>query len=305
MSNIISPHDKLFKVAMSRPEVVKNFLQEHLPAHIKEMVDLNAIKQEPTSFIDARLRKREADILYSMHFGAKQGYIYTLFEHLSNPDRQIAFRILKYMIRIMEWHHNKTKDKNLCTVYPILVYTGAKIYPYSTNFFDLFGSNKKLAESIFLQPVKLLNIKDIPEEKLRKNLVFGLMVKAMLTNTRDALSFAEILEPYLHELDDDVNLISSVITYITYTKNINDEEKFLKQLTTHLTPNAGKTVMTIAEQLKRKGREEGMIVGERKGSRETAERIATAMLHKHQSIGDIAEITQLTTKEIEALQRKA
>jgi recombination-promoting nuclease RpnB len=135
MSNLISPHDKLFKITMSRPDVAKEFLQEHLPANIKKLVDLSTLKQEPTEFIDEILQGCESDILYSVHFGHKQGYIYSLFEHLSGPDEMIALRVLRYMICVMEWHWKKTKAKVLCPIYPIIV------YPWNTEiqrFYVLF-----------------------------------------------------------------------------------------------------------------------------------------------------------------------
>lgn len=296
MPNIISPHDKLFKAAMARPKVAKEFLQEHLPSHIKKLINLNTLKQEPPSFVDEKMRKREVDILYSVRFGHRQGYIFLLFEHLSNPDRLIALRVLEYITRVLRWYCDKTKAKVLPPVYPAIIYTGLKKYPYSTNFFDLFGDDKELAESILLRPFQLLDIKDVSDKELRKNMIFGLMVKAMLANTHDPVGLSEILMPYLRALKDDINFIRIVITYITYTKDISDKDKFFDKLTTYLPPKTGKIVMTIAEQLKREGK--------REGSRETAERIAMTLLHRHQSIDEVSEITKLPKKEVETLKRK-
>ena len=90
MSNQISPHDKLFKVTMSRPDVAKGFLQQYLPTEIKSRINFKTLELQNESFIDRRLKTHLVDLLYSIKFGKNSGYIYILFEHLSNPDKTTA-----------------------------------------------------------------------------------------------------------------------------------------------------------------------------------------------------------------------
>ena len=63
MSRNASIHDRLFKVTMSRLEAAKEFLQQHLPAHIKDLVKLDTLMLKPDSFIDERLKGHLVDIL--------------------------------------------------------------------------------------------------------------------------------------------------------------------------------------------------------------------------------------------------
>lgn len=298
MPNIISPHDKLFKVTMSRPEVAKDFLQEHLPAHIKQLVNLNTLQQCPPSFIDEKMRKHEADILYSVDFDFGCGYIYLLFEHLSNPDALIAFRMLKYMTRIMQQHLDETKTKILCPIYPIIVYTGKNKYPYSTSLSDLFGGSKKIVEDIFLRPFQLIDVKDIPDKSLQDRIIFGLMVKAAIVRAKKAAELVRELLPYLQGVEKaDIEYFKFVIEYLLHTKDVDDRDRLIQELTTHLSSDAGEKVMTtVAQYLRQEGRQEG--------SMQTAERIAAALLSEHEKIDRISRLTGLPEKQIRALKQK-
>ncbi len=106
-----------------------------------------------------------------------------LFEHLSNPDKMIAFRLFKYMICIMEHHLHKNKgNKNNCKlpiIYPIILYTGHKKYTSATSVFDLFEENKDLAKDIFLNPHHFINVHEIPDEKLNFKFLQNLSFKSL------------------------------------------------------------------------------------------------------------------------------
>jgi hypothetical protein len=118
------------------------------------------------------------------------------------------------------------------------------------------------------------------------------MVKAMLAADRDTIKLAQMLAPFLIRAEKDLEYIRAVIEYVLYTKKVDSRDKFIHELTTRLSPTVGEEIMTIAEQLKQEG---GM---------ETAERIAAALLCKHQSVDEIAEVTQLPKEKIETLKQK-
>ena len=74
MGNIKS-HDHLFKKAMSRIKVAREFFEDALPDHILQKIDLNTLKTLPTNFVDNTLSEGTVDLLYSVDF---KGY-YRLF----------------------------------------------------------------------------------------------------------------------------------------------------------------------------------------------------------------------------------
>ena len=61
-SIIHNPHDKLFRAAMQYPEVVREFLEMHLPEQIKKNLEFNNISTCPNTFVDQDLKLVQSDI---------------------------------------------------------------------------------------------------------------------------------------------------------------------------------------------------------------------------------------------------
>jgi hypothetical protein len=65
----------------------------------------------------------------------------------------------------------------------MIFYTGKKTYNYSTNIFDLFGENKKLARRIFEKQFALINLSKLPDAELESLLWYGVsarIIKSLL-----------------------------------------------------------------------------------------------------------------------------
>ena len=69
------------------PKVALEFFEAHLPAYIKDKVDLSTLIPQKESYIDDHLRMQLVDVLFSVDFKDGQGYFYVLMEHSSKPDR--------------------------------------------------------------------------------------------------------------------------------------------------------------------------------------------------------------------------
>jgi predicted transposase/invertase (TIGR01784 family) len=172
-----NPHDKFWRKMLAHPGVNKEFFAQHLPDHIKNNIDFNSIKPLPNSFVDDELQQQITDLLYSTTFNNKPGFIYLLIEHQSTPDKLMPFRLLKYMVAIMDSYLEKHKETELPIVYPMIFYTGYKPYNYSTDIFDLFGEHKNLALDIFLKPYPLINLLQIPEEQYKNFMLYGSLAR--------------------------------------------------------------------------------------------------------------------------------
>ena len=95
------PHDGLFKTFLTHTDTARDFLALHLPAELLQLCDLTTLQLESGSFIEENLRTYFADVLYSLDATGGEGYIYTLIEHQSSPDRHMAFRLMRYSIAAM------------------------------------------------------------------------------------------------------------------------------------------------------------------------------------------------------------
>ena len=61
-----TPHDNFVKAMMEHPEVASDFFMSNLPQAILAQVDLSTLRMENTTFIDAKLRKNESDLIFSV-----------------------------------------------------------------------------------------------------------------------------------------------------------------------------------------------------------------------------------------------
>ena len=179
MSNShLTPHDRFFRTMMADPKIIKEFFAQNLPENIKSIMDFATIQLQKESFIDDKLRLQITDLLYLTKFSNTPGYLYLLIEHQSTPAKLMPFRVLKYIIAIMENHLNKTGEDELPIVYPLIFYTGDKNYNYSTNIFDLF-SNKELAQDTLYKSYQLVDLSRISDNELKQYLKYDVIARVM------------------------------------------------------------------------------------------------------------------------------
>jgi predicted transposase/invertase (TIGR01784 family) len=293
MANKNSPHDKFFKITMMRPHVAKKFLAKYLPTHIKANIDLNTLTLEKESFIDRIMKGLFVDLLYSAKLKGKRGRIYILFEHLSNPDKKIAFRLLKYMVNIMD--HHLLSNKKLPIIFPIILYTGKDNLIHVIDIFDLFGDEKELARNILLNPYYILNIHRINEVDLKDQHHFATMIKAYKCRFYKQYKLAKLLIPNLKRIEkiSDFDYIASTFKYIAETCDIADHNKFFSEIYNSLSKKTEREVMTIADRL----RQEGM----QQGKQNAFEQVAINLLNMHRPLAEITKATGLTKGKIKKL----
>jgi predicted transposase/invertase (TIGR01784 family) len=136
---IHNPHDAYFKKALQNPICARHFLERFLSRDMIENFQLDTLKIEPTEFIDDELKKSASDILFRfLHKKGKPIYVYVQLEHQRQPERLLAFRVLKYKVRIIDYHLVTHQTEPLPIVIPLVIYNGETAYPYSTDLWDLF-----------------------------------------------------------------------------------------------------------------------------------------------------------------------
>ncbi|MDR2031096.1 MAG: Rpn family recombination-promoting nuclease/putative transposase, partial [Azoarcus sp.] len=198
------------------------------------------------------------------------GFIYCLIEHQSTPDPMMAFRLMQYCLRVMRAHLNRESKKNtgskkLPLVIPLLFYHGqSSPYPYSTHWFDCFD-DPDLARDVYSSPFPLVDVTAIPDDKIltHKRVALLELVQKHIRQ-RDMM---ELLEQCayllrLHMLPDEH--LEAFLHYVLQAGNTGDPRNFIEQLARRL-PDYEEKTMTIAEELKRMGREEGRMEGRMEG----------------------------------------
>ena len=137
---ISNPHDSLFKAMMSREEIAKDFFHNHLPEGLAKLIDVDSLEIRKDSFVEKELKQFYSDILYQVSFKGGKGYIYLLFEHQSKPYRLIAFRLLRYMVKI--WEQELRAEPALVSlppIIPLVLYHGRAGWDVSESFMGLIS----------------------------------------------------------------------------------------------------------------------------------------------------------------------
>src|ERR1700712_4852372 len=121
-----SPHDALFKSVFSDPVNARGALQAVLPGKLGRALDWDALALCPGSFVDDVLRSSHTDLLFATRWhDGSEVLVYLLFEHQSTQDRGIAFRLLRYQVRIWErWRSEHPGSETLPVVLPVVLYHG-------------------------------------------------------------------------------------------------------------------------------------------------------------------------------------
>lgn len=304
--NHLSPHDRYIRSILSNVPVAREFFEKHLPADVIQSIDFSTLEPQKDSFINDKLRLKVADLLFSVKFNGDPGYIYLLLEHTSKPDRFLPYRILQYTLSIMEQHlkkleNEKSKEKRLPLVVPLILYTGQKPYSYSTDLFELFGKEKDLAKSTFFSPTQLIDLNKIPDKTLREAYYwFGAAaLTAKHIRNFDLVSLVKSMVDLLERLKEDGlnSYVYLTLSYMFIEGEIKDEEAFRDVIRSGLSSNDEETVMTLAEKYRQKGKVEGKLEGKLEALHETA----LNFLKLGISVEQIVEATKLPLEVVENL----
>lgn len=304
-----TPHDSVFKAFLTDPDTARDFLMIHLPPALLAVCDLDTLQLASGSFIEESLRPYFSDVLYSLKTQHGDGYVYTLIEHQSSPDKNMAFRMMRYAIAAMQQHLDAGHTQ-LPLVIPILFYQGqTSPYPYSLNWLDSFA-DPKLAQSLYSGDFPLVDITVIPDDEIMQHKRMALLeLLQKHIRQRDLVELinqvaALLLEGYTNEKQ-----VRTLMNYMFQVGETEHPEALLTQLASQV-PQHGDTMMTIAEQLKQtgrmegrlEGRQEGMQLGEAKGRQEgrqeAVREMARNMLAKGIDIETISSITGMTADEL-------
>ncbi|MCU8269245.1 Rpn family recombination-promoting nuclease/putative transposase [Vibrio vulnificus] len=308
MKTPASIHDGLFKSFLTVPETAKDFLDIHLPLHIKEICNLDTLQLQPGSFLEEELVPYYSDVLYSMETESGVGYVYALIEHQSRPDKHMGFRMMRYAIAAMKQHLD-AGNETLPLVVPLLFYHGQiSPYPYSTNWLDEF-EHPEIAKALYSQDFPLVDVTVIPDDEIIQHKRVALLELVQKhVRQRDLLDFTETVVTLLLERLITASQLDSLVEYLLRVGETSNLEDLMRTLAKQV-PEHEEKFMTVAEQLEARGREQGLQQGLQKGRQEGRQEgeqeakvaIAKKMLAAGLDKALISETTGLTEQELSAL----
>ncbi|PRP68831.1 transposase [Chromobacterium amazonense] len=305
----LSHHDIVFKQFLSEPATARDFLSIHLPPALRALCDLDTLRLESSSFVEPELRPYFSDVLYSLQMAGRPGYVLALVEHQSTPDKIMAFRLMRYGIAAMHQHLRNGHDR-LPLVIPLLFYHGSPSpYPFSMNWLDLFD-DPQAAAALYTQPFPLVDVTVIPDDEILQHKRVALLELVQKNiRQRDMMDFVQELAVLLQLGFCSDEQLTSLLHYMMQAGETAQPEVFLQTLA-HSSPQYEELVMTIAQQLEERGRQEGMAVGVERGRQEGLQegekrgivQVARQMLAKGMDRQAIQELTGLSEQELSQLE---
>jgi predicted transposase YdaD len=120
------PHDLFVRSTFGHPERAAAELRAALPSHVVAEVDWETLRPEPGSVVDPELRETETDLLFSARLRTGRPLLlYVLLEHQSSVDRWMAWRMLRYVVRLGEqWRREHLEGTRLPVIVPLVMYHG-------------------------------------------------------------------------------------------------------------------------------------------------------------------------------------
>ncbi|WGM03654.1 Rpn family recombination-promoting nuclease/putative transposase [Arsenophonus nasoniae] len=303
-----TPHDAVFKQFLSEKETAKDFFDAWLPGEIKALCDLESLKVESGSFIDAGMKNYQSDILYSVNTQQGQGYVYLLIEHQSTPDKLMAWRLMRYSMAAMQ-KHLEAGHKELPLVFPILFYCGEKSpHPYSTDWLDCF-SGRDIAEKIYTKPFKLVDVTTLDDGEIMQHKRIALL--ELIQKHIRRRDMTELMNEIVTLLSYNYYTDNQVITlfnYLIQEGNAKKPMEFITEIAKQSEKHEG-ALMTIAQALRQEGKLEGYQLGKndgvqegmQKGEKQASMKIARQMLESGMDRQSVMKFTGLTDAEMSNL----
>ena len=277
-----TPHDAVFKTFLTHAHTARDFLALHLPDWLLHICDLSTLRLTSGSFIEEDLRAYYSDILYSLQTIGKKGYVYVIIEHQSSPDRLMTFAVMQ--------RHLDAGHRHLPLVIPLLFYHGKqRPWPFSMRWTALF-SEPELAARLYGGPFPLVDVTVIADSEIARH-------RSMAALT--------LLQKHIRQ-HDLTELFEQLMTLML--QDSPQVKSFIEQLARRV-PQQKEELMTIAEQLKQMGREqglsegrhEGLAKGRNEGQREATLAIARNMLARGIDLTLVQEVTGLSAADLQQI----
>ena len=319
MDKVSQPHDKFFRASFGKVDFAKDFLNNYLPEELVDIIDMDTLVSQPTTYISKELKEQFADLLYRTNINNERAYISFLFEHKSFPDKLVIFQVLKYMLEIWEAKMENdlsARKKGLIfeedyieipIVIPLVVYHDKDIWRIKRSLGEMMPGFNSLPESIkkyipdFEYMLTDLGLSD-KENSLEEehSIVIRTLNKARYASKDEILDiFTEMVTIYRKRKDRDMvkhHIIESMVYILSTREDINEEE--LKEIANKISEEGSDLVMTAADRLMEKGMEKGIEKGIEEGIRKSMQitlfnRFSVSNLELKKKIDQIQDSTIL------------
>ncbi len=201
-----------------------------------------------------------------------------LFEHQSTTDRWMLLRLLQYMVRIWQEHLTREpKSARLPVIVPVVLHHSEAGWMGETAFealMDLDEATRDVALP-FVPRFSLVldDVSHVTDEELRERAItaLGKLVLACFRHARDMNGLLENLRPWgrtfseVRRSPSGLRAFALVMRYIFNAAGDVDPRRVRALVEGAAEPEVTEAIVSLAENLRKMGREEGLREGEQKG----------------------------------------
>lgn len=257
-----SPHDEFFKEIFGDLEHARDLLRGILSPDLLEILDLDHLQREPTSFLTAQLAETFADLVFTCPVTKGTALVALLLEHKSWAPRYPHLQLMSYMLGI--WEQSEKDGRPLPPVIPVILYNGHgawKVRELAQCFPDL---PERLRPFLPKFRFLLLDLAHEPLEPLRNrfdNRAVRLALELMraIFTPSEVAALLERLTPADAPLDKDLafRFLRVVLRFIFKHSSTTAREALML----NLHPMTREQTMTMEEEAMMRGEQRGIQKG--------------------------------------------
>lgn len=251
-----------------------------LPSELLSKLDLGSLRLVPGSYVEAELGSSQSDLLFAVEIRKKPGLIYLLFEHQSHVDALMPFRLLKYVVRILDQHiavsGGRAKALPLPAVIPVVLHHSTTGWTASTSMEDLFDADLVSYPGIAVHIPRLSFVLDdisrLSDEELTLR-ALGLVPTLTLWALRDARHSGQVQRAIgrwsstiqaLSRAEDGGEALLTIFRYLSLVVDELTPQTLFTALAPPPTETKETLMTTLAERWKAEGEAKGRVEGARK-----------------------------------------
>ena len=296
---------------MQFPSLQRAFIQRHLPQELITLVDLNQLQGMPAKFAQAN-KTVVPDCVLRAPYTQGKGWLYVLSEQQTNPSSHVPLRLAVARGRVFEFDLYDQHSELPPIVWTLIFSNGRTRWRSCLDIFHkLPPAARKWAHHCLSNPPQLVQVLDMPlvtnSSCPELDAMQLLMQKAYDDPVQAFIDLSPLLQAVLRQKDGKA-IFNEMFHYILTGDGHESASHVIMKLEAGLQGNVRRTVMTLAQMLKKEaeqiGIQKGEQIGMQKGEQIGMEKVATRMLRRGMQAKDVIDITHLPKKRITELLAK-
>lgn len=268
-----NPHNALFVDTFADVEHASSFLAAILPSGITRHLALEGLALTSDHHVDEKLAELETDLLFTVPTrSGDEVLVYCLLEHQSTVDRWMAFRLLRYMVRIWDkWLREHDDAEALPPIVPVVLAHAPGGWTAPRDFVSLIAGPQELVASLrthlpdFEAVVEDLAVRSDEDLAELKVTALSRLVLTLFKHSRDgdilerlpswSRAFAEAYQGSGFE---------ALVRVLMYIMEVVEGATLdhLEWVDREVDAPEGEVIMTLAEKLRQEGEQRGLEKGQ-------------------------------------------